>query len=185
MRRRPPTMGTDPRRWDGPTVALCLALVVGLALRAVAIGFGLPAVYNPDEVAIMNRTLSLTQSGLNPHNFLYPSLYFYALLIWEGLAFVVGWLSGAFDSTAAFEESYFLDPSYIYLAGRWLSVLCGTATIWATAALGHRLFDRHAGAAAAWILAVAPLAVRDAHYVKHDVPVTLLIVLAHLALSGW
>src|SRR5690606_1588095 len=36
---------------------------------------------------------------------------------------------------------------------------------------------------AAALLAVAPLAVRDAHYVKHDVPVTLLIVLTHLALS--
>ena len=29
------------------------------------------------------------------------------------------------------------------------------------------------------MLAVAPLAVRDAHYVKHDVPVTLLVVLTH------
>jgi 4-amino-4-deoxy-L-arabinose transferase-like glycosyltransferase len=51
--------------------------------------------------------------------------------------------------------------------------------------LGARLFDRTAGATAAWVIAVAPLAVRDAHYVKHDVPVTLLIVLSHLALTGW
>ncbi|HJY33456.1 MAG TPA: glycosyltransferase family 39 protein, partial [Vicinamibacterales bacterium] len=38
-----------------------------------------------------------------------------------------------------------------------------------------------AGAAAALFLAVAPFAVRDAHYVKHDVPATLLITLAVLA----
>ena len=33
------------------------------------------------------------------------------------------------------------------------------------------------GLTAATFLAVAPLHVRDSHYVKHDVPVTLLIVL--------
>ena len=31
------------------------------------------------------------------------------------------------------------------------------------------------------LLAVAPLHVLNSHYVKHDVPVTLLIVLAYLA----
>jgi hypothetical protein len=39
-----------------------------------------------------------------------------------------------------------------------------------------------AGAAAALLLAVAPTAVRDAHYVKHDVPVTLAIVAAMVVL---
>jgi hypothetical protein len=36
---------------------------------------------------------------------------------------------------------------------------------------------------AALFLAVSPIAVRDAHYVKHDVPVTLLIVLAHVLIA--
>ena len=39
-----------------------------------------------------------------------------------------------------------------------------------------------AGACAALLLAVAPTAVRDAHYVKHDVPVTLAIVAAMVVL---
>ena len=41
--------------------------------------------------------------------------------------------------------------------------------------------SRVAGLTAALFLAVAPLHVLDSHYVKHDVPVTLLIVLAYLA----
>ena len=171
--------------WNGATWALALSIVAGLWLRAIGLDYGLPAVYNPDEVAIMNRTLSLTQTGLDPRNFLYPSLYFYALLAWEGLAYVVGLGTGTFSSAAAFEQSFFVDPSYIYLAGRWLSVVCGAATIWATFELASRLFDRRAAAVAAGVMAVAPLAVRDAHYVKHDVPVTLLIVMSHVALIAW
>jgi hypothetical protein len=45
------------------------------------------------------------------------------------------------------------------------------------------LTDTRAAIAAAVFLAVAPLAVRDAHYVKHDVPATLAIVVAYLAMT--
>ncbi|ODS53629.1 MAG: hypothetical protein ABS36_13465 [Acidobacteria bacterium SCN 69-37] len=162
---------------------LAVLLTLGAALRLTGLGFGLPAIYNPDELAIMNRAIALGQNGLNPQNFLYPSLYFYALFACEGVLFVLGWLTGRFDSLAAFEQLYFVDPSVFYLTGRLLSVACGVATIWATWRLGTRLFGPVAGLAAAALLAVAPLAVRDAHYVKHDVPVALLIVLTHLALA--
>ena len=53
-------------------------------LRVRGLGFGLPAVYNPDEVAIMSRALAFAKGDLNPHNFLYPTLYFYALFGWIG-----------------------------------------------------------------------------------------------------
>ena len=44
--------------------------------------------------------------------------------------------------------------------------------------LAARLTDRRTAIAAAIFLAVSPLHVRDSHYVKHDVPATLAIVLA-------
>ena len=172
---------TSERRWLWVVGA---ALAVGLGLRLVGLSYGLPAVYNPDEVAIMNRAIGLGQNRLNPHNFLYPSLYFYALFAWEGAWFVVGRATGVFASLAAFERGFFTDPTSIYLAGRVLTALCGLATIWATWQLGARLFGRASGAVAAILLAVSPLAVRDAHYVKHDVPVTWLIVLTHLLLAN-
>ncbi len=163
--------------------AIAATLVVAALLRCIGIAYGLPAVYNPDEVAIMNRALSLSQTGLDPRNFLYPSLYFYALFAWEGLWFVVGRLSGIYDSLSAFELSYFVDPSAIYVAGRALTALCGVATVYATGRLARALYGPVAGVAAALLLAVAPLAVRDAHYVKHDVPVTLLVVLTCVVLA--
>jgi hypothetical protein len=167
-----------------PPIAVLLAMAVGLALRVWNVNFGLPAIYNQDEVAIMNRAVGLAPNGLNPHNFVYPSLYFYALFAWEGLWFLVGRLTGSFASLADFERVFFTDPTPIYVAGRLLTALAGVATIWATWRLGVRIAGARAGQVAALLLAVAPLAVRDAHYVKHDVPVTLLVVLALSAVAA-
>ena len=46
-----------------------------------------------------------------------------------------------------------------------------------------RLTDHRTALAAAIFLAVSPLHVRDSHYVKHDVPATLVVVLAYLAMT--
>jgi hypothetical protein len=171
-----------------PRVASVLVGAVaglGLVLRLNGLGFGLPAIYNPDEVAIINRTLSFGTGTLNPGNFLYPTFYFYALFAWQGLTFVAGWLAGAWASLGDFERRYFLDPSAVVWSGRLLSALCGTATIVAVFRLGTLARDRVTGVIAASLMAVAPFAVQDAHYVKHDVPVTLLIVLVPtLLMSG-
>jgi len=160
--------------------AIC---AVGLWLRLRGLGYGLPAIYNMDEVAIMNRAMAFGTGDLNPKNFLYPTFYFYVLFVWEGLTFIAGLAMGWWDSLAAFQRAFFVDPSRIYWSGRLLSTLCGVATIAAVAALASRLMNRTAGVIAAAVMAVTPIAVIDAHYVKHDVPVTLLIVLVHLFLA--
>ena len=154
-------------------------LAAGAAwLRMRGVGFGLPAVYNPDEVAIMSRALAFATGDLNPHNFLYPTLYFYALFGWIGAFYAAARAAGVYHSAVEFQQSFFLDPTAIYLAGRVLSVLCGALTVVSTARLGARTIGERAGLAAGALLAVAPFAVRDAHYLKHDVPATLAAVLA-------
>lgn len=156
-------------------------LLVALVLRLVGLRYGLPAVYNPDEVAIMSRALAFAKGDLNPHNFLYPSFYFYALFAWEGLTALAAVAARAVGSFGAFQREFFLDPTRVFVAGRLLTALLGTATVVATGLLGVRIASRRAGVLAALLLAVAPLHVLNSHYVKHDVPVTLLIVLAYLA----
>ena len=167
-------------------IALAAIGVIAAALRLLGITFGLPAVYNPDEIAIMSRALAFAKGDLNPHNFLYPTFYFYVLFAWVGASFVVTWLLGIVPSLAAFQAQFFTDPTNIYLAGRLLGVTCGVATVLLTYALGARLAGAHAGRAAglaaALFLAVSPTNVRDSHYVKHDVPVTLTVVIAQLAI---
>ena len=171
------------RAWTPARVALLVALLaLAQWLRTAGLDFGLPAVYNPDEVAIMSRALAFAKGDLNPHNFLYPTFYFYVLFGWIGGWFALNWLTGAIPSLGAFQTQFFVDPSGVYLAGRALGVVCGVATVWVTWLLATRIAGWRAGAVAALLLALSPTAVRDAHYVKHDVPVTLAIAVAMLVL---
>ncbi|MEX2661306.1 MAG: glycosyltransferase family 39 protein [Vicinamibacterales bacterium] len=163
-------------------VVLVLLAAVALTLRVIGLQYGLPAVYNPDEVAIMARALSFAKGTLNPHNFLYPTLYFYVLFGWVGVYLGAVWLTGGVATLTELQQLYFTNPTGIYTAGRLLGAVCGTAAILAVFRLGQRLFDARVGLTAALFLAVAPLAVRDSHYVKHDIPATLAIVLALIAI---
>jgi hypothetical protein len=156
-------------------------LAIAIGLRVYGLRYGLPAVYNPDEVAIMSRALAFAKRDLNPHNFVYPSFYFYLLFAWEGLTMAAAVAAREVQSLAAFQREFFLDPTRVFVAGRVLTAILGTATVLATGALTSRVAGPTAGLVAALVLAVSPLHVLNSHYVKHDVPVTLLIVLACLA----
>lgn len=172
---------TIPRR---PVyVGLAAVTLLGLGLRLWSLGYGLPGVFNMDERPILDRALTFAKGDPNPRNFLYPTLYLYALFAWEGLYFAVGRLLGWFGSVHAFQQAFFVDPSGHVLAGRALTALFGTATVPAVYLFGLRLHGPAVGLGAALFMAVAPLAVRDAHYVKLDVPVTLFAALAHAALA--
>jgi hypothetical protein len=158
-----------------------LVFAVALGVRLIGLRYGLPAVYNPDEVAIMSRALAFAKWDFNPHNFLYPSFYFYALFAWEGLTAVLAVVTRSVASFGAFQREFFLDPTRVFVAGRLLTALAGAGTAVATGILGARVWSPLTGLVAAALLAVAPLHVLNSHYVKHDVPVTFLIVLAYLA----
>lgn len=170
------------RSRSGTARALALIAVVAFALRVIGVQYGLPDVYNPDEVSIMARALSFAKGTLNPHNFLYPTLYFYVLFGWVGAYLGTIWLAGGVATVGELQELYFTNPTGIYTAGRLLGVVCGTAAVLAVYRLGQRLFDQRVGLAAAVFLAVAPVAVRDSHYVKHDIPATLAVILALIAI---
>ncbi len=160
---------------------LVLALALGLVLRCWGLKYGLPHVYNPDEISIMSRALGLAERGLNPGNFLYPSFYFYVLALAVGVQFAVFRAFGVVDSLRAFERAFWTDPTSVYLMGRGLSAIAGTLAIAATYCLAYRAGGRRVAGISAALMAVAYIPVRDAHFVKHDVPVTLLVVCAVLA----
>src|SRR3954463_11718523 len=119
--------------------ALACGMVLAAWLRMRGLSFGLPAIYNPDEIAIMSRALAFAKGDLNPHNFLYPSLYFYALFAWEGLTAAVAVAVRAIPAFGAFQRELFLDPTRVFVAGRLLTALLGTATVAATTRLGWHL----------------------------------------------
>ena len=108
-------------------IVLGAVVLLALGLRLYGIQYGLPSVYNPDEVAIMARALSFAKGTLNPHNFLYPTFYFYVLFAWVGAYLGFVWLTGGVASVAALQQLYFTDPTGIYTAGRVLG--CGTRDV--------------------------------------------------------
>jgi hypothetical protein len=174
------------RRWwhDLRDPWLLAALALGLVLRLTSLDHGLPHVYNPDEVSILSRALSLASGDLNPHNFLYPTLYFYILAAATGAYAVIAMMVGPAHSLAQFEAQFWQDPTRVYLVGRSLSVAAGVITVFAVYRLALRVGDRTLARVAAALMAVAYVPVRDAHFLKHDVPATLLIVGA-VAASWW
>jgi len=167
------------RDWLDPVLTGALAL--GLALRVASLAHGLPYVYNPDETSILSRALALASGDPNPHNFLYPSLYFYVIAACVGGLALVSTAVGAVGSLAQFEARFWQDPTAVYLVGRSISVLAGVLTVAAVYRLATRVGDRTSARVAAILMAVAYIPVRDAHFLKHDVPATLLIVMAVLA----
>ena len=106
-------------------IVLGAVVLLALGLRLYGIQYGLPSVYNPDEVAIMARALSFAKGTLNPHNFLYPTFYFYVLFAWVGAYLGFVWLTGGVASVAALQQLYFTDPTGIYTAGRILGAVLG------------------------------------------------------------
>jgi hypothetical protein len=165
-----------------PKLILAAICVLAAGLRTLGLDHGLPAVYVPEESLVLNSALAVPQS-LTPQRFTHPSLYPYLLFIWQGMYFVAGRLVGHFDSLLSFQQQLMVDPSGHFLVGRAFSVLCGTLTVVAAYLLGRRLYDRPTGLVAAAALAVSPIAVRDAHYMKIDAPGAMFLALAHVALA--
>lgn len=171
------------RRPQPLPIVLAAVALLALGLRLIGLQYGLPAVHNPDEVAIMARALSFAKGTLNPENFLYPTFYFYVLFAWVGVYLGMVWLTGGVPSLTALQQLYFTNPTGIFTAGRALGAVSGTLGLLALFRLGRAVFDVRVGLAAAIFLAVAPLAVRDSHYVKHDIPATLAVIIAYVAIS--
>ena len=161
---------------------LLAVLVVAAVLRLYGLDHGLPFVYNPDEANIMARSLAVAR-GLDPGYYLYPSFFFYFLFGVMGALYVVGRAVGRYGSLGAFQERFFTDPTDFYLAGRLVGVAAALATIVLTYHLAAKHFGRTAARASALFVAVAYFNVRDAHYLKHDVPSGFLLILALWAID--
>ena len=161
---------------------LLAVLVVAAVLRLYGLDHGLPFVYNPDEANIMARSLAVAR-GLDPGYYLYPSFFFYFLFGVMGALYVVGRAVGRYGSLGAFQERFFTDPTDFYLAGRLVGVAAALATIMLTYHLAAKHFGRTAARASALFVAVAYFNVRDAHYLKHDVPSGFLLILALWAID--
>ncbi len=152
--------------------------VFAFILRAWGYEFGLPILYNGDEGQVIQRAIRFGSGDLNPHNFIYPSLYMYLLFFAYGAYFLIGSLFGTFSSLAEFKGAYFIDPSMFYIIGRLLSAAAGALTIVFVYLIGKRAYNRATGVVAALFLSVEYLHVRFSHLAKPDTMMACLAVIA-------
>jgi hypothetical protein len=168
-------LGTHRSPW------LVLWLVVlAFGLRVWGSNWGLPELYHPDENKIVNRALAFGKGDLNPHYFGWPSLQMYVMFFIYGCYFIVGSLWGVFASPEQFLVAFAVDPSNVYLLGRWFSAALGALTVWLTYSAGQRLYRSEVGLIGALFLTVNILHVKDSHYITPDVPVAFMVLAAFL-----
>jgi hypothetical protein len=162
-------------RWH--LALLGLILLLALVVRVIGITYGLPYVYYPDEAVIVNHAVAFGTGDLNPHYFIYPSLYMYVLFVIYSFIYVIGWLIGTFASTDDFIRLFFNDATPFYLPGRLLAALSGVASVAMVYVVGRRSYNVTVGVVASSFLAFSVMHVEFSHYVKTHVPAGLLVIL--------
>lgn len=163
----------------GPIIAiLCLAAW----LRVDGVGFGLPALNDPDEPLFMMKAYDMLARGsLNPQWFGHPgtiTLYSLALVMVAVAAF--GLLSGRFADLPDFAAAVHLDPGIVFLPARLFIVANGVACVWLVYLIGKRLWGQRAGLAAALFLAVNAVHISWSQVIRTDVQASFFMLLCVL-----
>jgi hypothetical protein len=131
MRHRPESWA-----WALGLIALCAFL-----LRLYAINFGLPGLYDPDELMFeLGAIRMLSHATLNPGWFGHPATTtMYGLALVNVSVFGVGHLAGWYPTLKSFGEAVYSNPGVIVLPGRVLMALFGAGTVWQTGKLAQEL----------------------------------------------
>jgi 4-amino-4-deoxy-L-arabinose transferase-like glycosyltransferase len=158
-----------------PTLALAGVLATATVLRFWALGRGIPHAVGVDEPEIVVRAVNMMKNGsLDPNHFFdYPGLYIYIQVIVSVARFLVGAITGEWNSLNQ------ASPDAFYLWGRAVTALFGVATVALVFRIGMRWGARHA-LLAAGLLTVLPLHVYYSHFVLTDTPLTFFVTLTVL-----
>jgi len=125
------------------------------------LGFGLPYLFRPDEDVMVGRAVHMAaESSLDPLFYIYPPLVFDLFGAAEALlALIPGQHLGPATSVV---------PTAEILLARSVSAAAAVITVLLTYSIARRAYGVGAGLLAALALAVAPLAVREAHFATTD-----------------
>jgi len=161
------------------TLALVAILLLAAALRLWGAFHDLPFSYFGDELHFMKRSMAMGTGDLNPHWFHKPALLMYVLAFFYGLYFVVGLVTGRFESTSEFGAHFLFEPGPFILIGRLVVLAFGVATVYVVYRIGCKVFrDHRAGLASALVAAVLGPMIVSAQTIKSDVPCGFLMTLS-------
>jgi hypothetical protein len=161
----------QPTNWS--KVIILLILFFALSVRLLGINYGMPYVFNADEAMIVNHAMAFGTGDLNPHDFIYPSLYMYVMFFVYGLTYSTGRLIGVFASTNDFVHLFFTDLTLFYVPGRLIAAFSGVASVWLVYKLGRRAYNFPVGLVSAAMLCFSVVHVEFSHFVRIHVPAGL------------
>ncbi len=136
--------------------------------RFAGINSGLPNfVFYTDEGLFSDPVLRILKTGdLNPHVFIYPSLYIYLETIISYVYFAFSTVSSS--SYASVSE---IPEPDLFLIWRALTALFGVSTIALTYVISRKIFNPGMGLLSAGILTATFIHVLYSQYIKNDIPV--------------
>ncbi len=156
------------------TIAFAI-FILALAVRVYGIGFGLPYADQPDEPSVADKALKMLQSGdLNPHYFVYPTLYYYMQAALYGIRILWQRLIGQPVNLAS------VLPTDFYLWGRMLTALLGAGASLLVFVTGRRLYGTAVGLAATLFIAFNSISILNSQFITTDVPAMFFTALAFL-----
>lgn len=180
------------RRLLSPDFLIMAALFIfAFTLRVQGISGSLPYVGHPDEPKIIDSAIHIVKTGdLNPHLYIWPSLYVYLQALLLKLHVLYGTWRGYYAGPQSLPDvtHIFTQDTGVYLWARLLAAFIGAVTIPVLYTVGKAMFNgsRRVGVAAALMLAVSPLHVQYSQFALTDAPlglVGLLVLWASYRLS--
>jgi hypothetical protein len=158
-------------------------LLLALVLRLHGVGFGLPALNDPDEpLFVMTALEMLRNHSLNPGWFGHPgTITLYCLALISFLVGALGLATGRFADTHALVSAIYADPGIIFLPGRLFIVACGVACVLLIYRTGARMGDRRLGLLAAFFLAINAVHIEYSQIIRTDVQASVFMLMATLS----
>ena len=169
--------------WLPPTV-------LGFVLRFWSLGFGLPNHFRPDEDMVVLPSLGMVGGNLDPHDYTYPTLYKYILVLVYRVCMMLGVGAQGYESAWQYAAyGFFVDGSFFFIVARGVSAVFGVLTILALYRVGELAYGRWVGGVCAWFLSVSVLHVRDSHFGVTDISSVALLMFGlvycvHIAQRG-
>ena len=156
-------------------IVLVSAGVIGVALRILGLGWGLPAELHSDEWVITTGALDLAQ-----RNSFEPSLYFRPDHVEIQLSYIAYQLFSHLVLHTSVEAAYAANPGHFLLISRLITALFGTAMVVLAYFIGRR-FNRTIAIIAVVLFSIFPPLVQHSHFATPDVPVTAALMAVILA----
>jgi hypothetical protein len=170
--------------WDRHKIIGWGLFCLSLVLNAMFLGYELPNVTTSDEPLVVNRAIAMGTGDLNPHFFLYPTLWIYLVFFMQGIGAAVGLILGLFQNVDHLARLAFADPTYFYTMARLLTAVFGALGVWFVYRF-RTYWSIWTGLSGAIGLMFFSPYVRKAHYANPDVPLAAVVIITlFLCLKG-